>query len=222
MRDAERRKLDKFERQAAFFTDNAADFPANTPGGAVAAANAAIVDEMNQLGGEQFSKAGAGRQATGDKDDLFDQLNPMLKNMNRAANAFDDEIPGTEQMFRLPRNRSEANLLATARAFHKDATPFKNEFIAYGMANSFLGDLQQLIDDIGAAMTRGDSSGEQRSASTAGLIDAARRGMANSRRADAIVRIKYSNNPNKLAAWTTASHVERAPKAKPTPTPSNP
>lgn len=217
MRDVERRKLEKFERQQAFFTDNAADFPAGTPGGDVAATNAAIVDEMHALSGDQFSESGEGRQATSDKDELFDDLLQALRNINRAANAFEDEIPGSDQMFRLPRNRSESNLLAAAQAFHADAAPLKSKFIEYGLGNGFLDELQALITEIEAANQRGDSSGEQRAAATAGLKDAAARGMANSRRADAIVRIKYASNPQKLAAWTVASHLERAPKKKEAP-----
>jgi hypothetical protein len=34
---------------------------------------------------------------------------------------------------------------------------------------------------------------------------------------DGIVKNKYANNPGKLAAWISASHVEKAPKKKVTP-----
>jgi len=36
---------------------------------------------------------------------------------------------------------------------------------------------------------------------------------------DGIVRNVYANNPGKLAACLSASHVEKAPKKKTTPTP---
>jgi len=53
-------------------------------------------------------------------------------------------------------------------------------------------------------------------AASAALDDAFSRGNEAVRRADAIVRNKYANNPGLLAEWTAASHVERAPKrAKP-------
>lgn len=54
---------------------------------------------------------------------------------------------------------------------------------------------------------------------TGGLFDAAHRGMANGRKLNAIVRVKYDNDPQKLAAWTVASHLEKAPKAAAAPTP---
>ena len=36
---------------------------------------------------------------------------------------------------------------------------------------------------------------------------------------DGVVKNKYANDPCKLAAWLSASHVEKAPKKKETPTP---
>jgi hypothetical protein len=35
---------------------------------------------------------------------------------------------------------------------------------------------------------------------------------------DAIVKNKYANDPGKLAAWISASHVEKPPKKKEPPT----
>lgn len=212
MKDIERRKLDKFERQKAFFTEYAADFPAGTPGADVAAINAAIVDEMNQLAGNQFSDASASQQATDDKSELLGEMMKLLRNMNRAANAFEQEIPGTDKMFRLPRSRSESNLLIAANAFLADATPLKDAFIEYGLDATFLTDLQNYITNIEATDQVGDTKSGESAGSTAGLSDAANRGMKNSRRADAIVRIKFGDDPQKLAAWTVASHLERAPK----------
>lgn len=215
MRDVERRKLEKFERQQAFFTEFAADFPAGTPGADVAAVNAAIVAEMRELAGDQFSDANASQQATDDKGELLGEMMRLLRNMNRAANAFEEEIPGTNKMFRLPRNRSENNLLIAANAFLNDAAPLKDIFIEYGLEPTFLTDLQGYITDIQAAEQRGDAKAGQSAGSVAGLSDAATRGMKNSRRADAIVRIKFGDEPQKLGAWTVASHLERAPKGKP-------
>ncbi len=34
---------------------------------------------------------------------------------------------------------------------------------------------------------------------------------------DGIVKTRYANDPGKLAAWISASHVEKAPKKKDTP-----
>ena len=34
---------------------------------------------------------------------------------------------------------------------------------------------------------------------------------------DAVMHNKYSSQPDKMAAWLTASHIERDPKRAPTP-----
>lgn len=223
MEDSTRRKLDKFERQDVFMVESAADFPAGSPGDDVAVVNRNIVTEMNTLAAQQISGGSSAAQSFGNKEEDLDELLVMLRNMNRAANAFEVEVPGSNLQFRMPRNRSEQNLLATARAFQTDAAPLEAKFIEYGLADDFLDQLFGKINDIEQGGAQADSGVGQRAASTAGLLDAARRGMANSRRMDAIVRIKYANNPQKLAAWTVASHLERAPKKdEPTPTPPSP
>lgn len=222
MDDKIRRKLDKFERQDAFMADNAADFPASSAGDTARLANRAIIDEINALAAQQVSGGSSAAASMSNKDEDLDELMLMLRNMNRAANAFEDEVSGSNLKFRMPRNRSEQNILATARAFHADSEDLKDTFIEYGLATRFRTDLQAKIDEIEQAGAQADTGAEQRAGATGGLVDAARRGMANSRKMDAIVRIKYSNNPGKLAAWTVASHLERAPKraAPPTPPPT--
>lgn len=214
MENSIRRKLDKFERQKDFFNEYAADFPDGSPGAEVAAINAAVIREIYEIAGDDLADDNISHQTTDDKGGLLGEMMSLLRNMNRAANAFEEEIPGTNKMFRLPRNRSQKNLLASARTFLQDATPFKDAFFAYGLDADFLIVLQNYITQIEAAGRSGDSSEEERAFSTAGLTDAASRGMKNSRRADAIVRIKFADEPQKLAAWTIASHLERAPKKK--------
>lgn len=212
MKDSIRRKFEKFERERAFFADNAADFPAGKSVGDIAAANAAIVAEMQQLAAAQLSETSASEQATGDKDEMLEMLMRRLKNINRAANAFEDDAPGTDQMFRLPRNRSLTNLLAAARAFYADSEAREADFVLYGLEADFRSELLEIVNAMEANEQRGDSSDGQRAAAVAGLTDAARRGMIVSRRADSVVRIKYADSPQKLAAWTVASHLEAAPK----------
>ena len=56
-------------------------------------------------------------------------------------------------------------------------------------------------------------------AATADMSAKVRQGMIKLRVADGYVRNRYANNPGKLAAWLSASHVEKAPKKKTPPTP---
>ncbi|MGB7202012.1 MAG: hypothetical protein WBD16_07055 [Pyrinomonadaceae bacterium] len=222
MEDSIKRKLNKFEREEAFMVDNATDFGGATPGAVTAAALSAAIAEIQSLAAQQVSGASTAAQAFGNQDDALDDLIALTKKMNLAARGFDDEIPGSRDQFRMPRNRSQQNLLAAARAFHSDATPIRAKFEEYGLAGTFLDDLQAAIDSVETAAQSADSNVGQRAAATGGLFAAARRGMSLSRRLNSIVRIRYADDPAKLAAWTVASHLERAPKrtaANPVPTP---
>jgi hypothetical protein len=59
---------------------------------------------------------------------------------------------------------------------------------------------------------------DERVAATALIGESIRRGMISLRICDAVMRNNYFDQPGKLAAWLSASHVERAPKkAAPTP-----
>jgi hypothetical protein len=56
--------------------------------------------------------------------------------------------------------------------------------------------------------------------SAAKVGESIRRAMIALRITDAVMQNHYASNPGKLAAWRSASHVERDPvKAKPDPTP---
>ena len=62
------------------------------------------------------------------------------------------------------------------------------------------------------------SAVDERVATTALIGESIRRGMIALRILDAVMRNIYATQPGKLAAWLSASHVERAPKKKvPTP-----
>ncbi|HEY0051319.1 MAG TPA: hypothetical protein VGB68_18630 [Pyrinomonadaceae bacterium] len=212
MKDSQRRKLDKFEREEVFLNDNIADFPPASPGGKALAELSAVISQIRAFAAEQVSGAGSSRQHIGVKDEEVDALMRLIRNINRAANAFEDEIPGSDLKFRLPRNRSEQNILATARAFLADAEPLKAKFIEYGLAADFTDKLQALIEAVDERAAAADSAGEQKAGATGGLIDIVRKGMSISRRLDSIVRIKYEDNAAKLSAWTTASHLKKAPE----------
>ncbi|HEX9959444.1 MAG TPA: hypothetical protein VGB00_00760, partial [Pyrinomonadaceae bacterium] len=222
MKDSQRRKLEKFEREEVFLNDNIADFPPTSPGGKALAELSAVISQIRAFAAAQVSGAGSARQHFGVKDEELDALMRLIRNINRAANAFEDEIPGSDLKFRLPRNRSEQNILATARAFLADAEPLKAKFIEYGLADDFLDKLQALIDAVDERAAAADSAGEQKAGATGGLLDIVRKGMSISRRLDSIVRIKYEDDAARLAAWTTASHLKKAPEKPADEQPPNP
>jgi len=133
------------------------------------------------------------------------------------------ETPGIENKFRIPRDNNDQTLLSAARAAATDALPLKAQFIAHELPADFLEDLNADIAAMETAMSFQASGLGDHVAANAAMDDAIARGMDLLRKLDAIVRNKYADNPGVLAEWTTASHVERAPKrAKPAALPSAP
>lgn len=207
---SQQRKLNKYQAESAFMTDNAADFPLNSPGNRTAREFATVIAEILGLAGLQVSQAA--RQNVGIKDDALADLIKLLQKMNRAANALAEEIDGIEDLFRMPRRRSEEIWLAVARAFHTDSAPFETEFQDYDLLPTFRADLLALIAAVESAGTSADIAQEQSGGATGGLVAKFREAGKLSRRLNAIVRNKYDGNPQKLAAWEIASHLEAAPK----------
>ncbi len=214
MNDTQKRKLDKGQREEAFMADNAGDFPGGSPGALAATKHTDIISEIQGLAAQQVSGF-AGAQAEVDIKDLaLETMKEFIDQMNRAANGFADEIPGSDMQFRKPRNRSQANIRATAQAFHDDAVPLEQKFIDWGLDTKFLDKLQTAINDYDAAVLAEDTSEGHQAEATGGLRDAFKRLMKNGKKLDSVVRIRYNNNPAKLAAWTVASHLEKPPAKK--------
>ena len=222
MKASQRRKTDKYQREDNFMKDNAADFPVNSAGDKTAKEAVALTETIGNLAAQQISGADDARQHTDVKDDLMDDLYDTIRDINRAANAFDDEVAGVDMKFRLPRNRSGQNLIATAKSFAADAGPLEAKFVEYGLDEDFLEDFGDLIAEIETRGAQADTAEDSRAEATGGLMDSIRRRGAISRKLDSIIKIKYRTNPAKLAAWAVASHLERDPKPKKKPQGDNP
>lgn len=206
------RKLNRIQAEHAFIADNAADFPKNSPGEKIDFRLGVVIAEILSLAGLQSSNAP--RQNIGIKDDLLGDLIKVLQKMNRAASAMAEEIDGIENLFRMPRRRSEEIWLATARAFHTDSAPFDAQFQDYDLPATFRADLLALIGTIETTAADADIAEEQRGGATGGLTALFQESGILSRRLNAVVRNKYAENAQKLAAWAIASHIEAAPKRK--------
>ncbi len=212
MNDSILRKFDKFQRQDVYMKDSAADFPKNSSGDRAAVALAAVIAEMQTLDAQQTSGFDDKRQAYETKANALDVIDDLLEQMSLAAVAIGETIEGFEEKFRLPRKLTQAVKLAKARSFLADAPPHEAEFIAEGLDDDFLAQLQAAIPHFEETAAAADSAEELHAGATGALNNAAGRGMLISKRLDAAVRLKYRDNSAKLAAWTVASHLDRAPQ----------
>jgi len=124
-----------------------------------------------------------------------------------------------------PRNNDEA-LLQTAGVYATNATPLKVQLIAHELPATFLEDLAADKAAFQDAITDRLNSVGDHIAAREELDDALARGVESVRKLTSLMKVKYANNPGKLAEWMAASHIERAPRrAKaeaPPPTPLPP
>ena len=214
----EQRRLETFIRMRQFALDNAADFPTGSVGAIQFAIIAAVILEVEQYSGEQAAGFGDARQSFAVKDTARENLREEMYDIVQTARSMQYQFDGIENKFRMPENRSDQSLLATARAFHSESLQYDADFQAYGLSDKFRLDLQTAIEAFEDSMNPTGSAIDEQVAGTAEVAAAIGRGMVARRILDGVVKNKYRNNVGKLTAWLSASHIERPPKSN-TPTP---
>jgi len=213
MTDNDRKRIEAFIRIRQFGADNATDFPAGSVGAQQLAVINAVVEEVGQFAGEQAEGFGGTRQAFASKSTARENLREELYDIARTARAMQYQIDGIELKFQMPVNRNDQNLLATARAFYTESAEYDADFQAYGLDAEFRTDLQKATDAFELSMNPPGTAIDEQVASTAEIGDTIRRGMIARRILEGVVKNIYRSNVGKLAAWLSASHIERVPKA---------
>jgi hypothetical protein len=217
MDDGTRRRYNTLVTAAQFGTDNTADFP---PIGVSTFADISdLVEDTELKSAGQQAGLGAAEQQFGVKDSIREDLRDLMATISRTAKALEYTINGISGMFLFQRNMSDAEMLAKARAWITQLPTYLTHFEAYGMPSTLVTDLTQLADQFEASFSSTATANADHVAATADMAAKVRQGMIKLRIADGIARNVYANNPGKLAAWLSASHVEKAPKKKTPPTP---
>lgn len=200
------------QREEVYNEDNKADYVKDSPIDKNAKALAAVIAEIKTLAAKQTSGFDDKRQAFEMLGAATDDLEDIMERINLAARASADEVEGIEEKFRLPYKPSIENLIAKANSFAADAPAYEAKLIEQELPADFIEILTTRTAIVETAADRTDSATEKHGGATAALKDAFRRGMAISKKHDALVKLKYRDNPQKLGAWTIASHLERRPK----------
>jgi hypothetical protein len=214
MDSLEARRYEMLTRVREFGAAHAASFPAATLGGELFAEVAAAVGELETHAARQSSGAGAARQSSTSKEVARAALREDLSAISQTARAMSFETPGLDNKFRMPHKASDQELVNTARAFATDCAPLSAEFIRYEMRANFVEDLRADIAAFEEAINQKHAGKETRVAATVAIDTATERGLKAVRRLNAIVRNKFRGDDSTLAAWTSASHVERTARQK--------
>jgi len=229
MNDREARRYDVFGRVDTFGKANAADFAA---GGE---AKQRFTNLGNIITGLDQAKASQRRGGSTTKAVLLDALRLDVQNITRTARAMDQLEPGIAYKLFSPKSASDADLLTAAdnlisklsaqpgddAATQAAKTALVAKFVAKELDANFvqhLKDDRKAIDDAQDDLEESNADGVESTGTVGRLIKA---GMVEVNLLDAIMHNKYARNPDKLRAWQSACHIERAPqREKKTTTPT--
>ena len=221
MNRRQQNKAQAFLRSDEFAGTRLADFTHQPPEKVdlkFASARARLAAAITTLGGKQAIQAGGTfGEETEKQRALREELEDELEDINASADSIASETgnPSLMERFRMPDGNGDSRLIAKARAF---ATAIRelslnDEFEAHGHTADTAADLEEM-----AAALEG-SEGEQgaalgkRAGATASIPETLRTGTAAIKTLNAIFRRVYKKNAEVLAAWETARHIQRAPRA---------
>lgn len=183
-----------------------------------------LTTAIADFGGSQALQAGgAFAEETEAQAILRDELEEELRDINLTAAAIAEETsnPAMMERFRMPHAQNDSNLAASARAIAAAIRELalNDEFEAHGHPPDTATDLEAMVlDFITSEGSQGTAYGN-RAGATAAIPIALRSGKAALKTLHAIFRRIYKNNPEVLAAWRTASHVQRLSSPAKTPVP---
>ena len=168
----------------------------------------AVVAELTRFATIQLASAGESRVGSATKARLRDTLREDLRAISRTVPVISVDGPQLSKKFRLPQAGDE-RLLTAARSFAEEAEPLAAEFTKHEMPADFIAKLKRDIDAFEAAVTEQNQSVATRVKATATLTALLARGAKAMQHLDPIMRNKYAEDKPTLAAWESASHVER-------------
>lgn len=193
--------------------ENGAQFAAALPEGSYGAGLFAqlgeIIEGLRSHAYEQSKGRSSVRESVGSKAAARDELFTRMEAISHTARVMAFTTPGLEEKFRMPRSITDQALLTLARTFGNDAFPLKAEFIKRGLHADFIAELDEAAVAFDAAINRKAQGRGKHVAATAAIDELVERGLRTVREMGALVRNTYAEDPPTLAAWESASHVER-------------
>ncbi|MCW5959733.1 MAG: hypothetical protein KIS76_06175 [Pyrinomonadaceae bacterium] len=224
MEDRIRRLYEMFLRVLSFMNSNAADFAGIPFVTDTVAAIQAETDRLRDLGAAKISKTADSRSSTVARGDARDDLRDDLDYISAVWRTMPDETAGMENKFRRVRSPNDQTLVAAANSFADEA--LKPDIAPIFASRGIDADFFNALREKGAALARAiDVSASKRGervGTNAAFTEPARRAKRAVDKLSPIVKHKYRTNPQKLAEWTVASHVERAPRRRDPPPPPPP
>lgn len=178
----------------------------------------AEIAEVERQAGAHGAGRSTAKQGTQTVNEAREAILADMFAMREAA-----KVMGVEDKFPLPPRTNDERLLQMADAYATNALPLKTQFIAHELPSDFLEDLAADKTALQAAIAERMNAVGDHIAAREELGDALARGLQHLRNLTSLIKVRYANNPGKLAEWAAASHVERGPRRKTAPaTPTTP
>jgi hypothetical protein len=132
------------------------------------------------------------------------------------------KVMEVEDKFPYPPRNNDAQLLELAGVYATNALLLKAQFITHELPADFLEDLAADKAAFQAAKAGRLSAVGDHIAAREELDDLLARGVDIVRKLTSLVKVKYANNPGKLAEWMAASHIPRPSRKAKAPQPPPP
>ena len=216
MNDTDGRTHQMLVRSREAFAQSINDFSQGGAARQLFADLQAVVIEVEQKAAAHGAGRSDARQGTQTLNETREALLADLFSIREAA-----KVMGVEDKFPYPPRNNDEHLLQLAGVYATNALPIKTQLIAHELPADFLEDLA--ADKAAFQSTsaeRGNAVGDHIAARRE-LDDALGRGVELVRKLTGLMKVKYANNPGKLAEWTAATHIQRPPKRSKTKTPDS-
>jgi hypothetical protein len=215
MSDKHRRQIERGARVSALCAANPADFPADSVAGASVKRLNEQLAKLEELNVTKAASMSAQQQGSQGRRDLRAELRSQIATIYNTAEVAGRDHPEAKGVFqRLQTDKSDRTLLAVARSYSAAARPLKALFAEYELSADFFDRFDASIDAFEQHMARQSEGAGARVASNAGIEEALRLIDEEVERLDVIARNKYRGDHVKLAAWESASHLERPARRK--------
>jgi hypothetical protein len=181
----------------------------------------AATETLTGLGADKVTKTGASRDSAVHRGDARDYLLDLMSNINGMWKRIAPKTGGDVNKFRMPRG-GDQDILATAESFAAQAEPLKNEFIKRAFKADFIETLRAAIGELANTVGESDTARRERVGTNAVLEVHAKVCKNLIDDLDPIVKMHFRDNPQMLAEWLVASHIQRAPRGNTSAAPKNP
>lgn len=187
------------------------------------AANRDNIARLNQAGITSASAEGAGESGTRSKAARFNEIVIDLRLVAKTARLIEQKDGSFQNTFTLPGGGlTYDEALERADSFIADAPAHDAKFSKYALTTTFFSDLAEDVSGFRASWQQQADGKRTGVGATADTEDAVADTLDNLRELDRVMKNHYRNDPQKLAEWLTASHIERKRKKDKTPADENP